>query len=376
MYRPDKAIEPISNLTSKNRPNTSAPTSANSDKLGVYINDKNFLKFYKKNILTENPVADALGDEGGHVQRYINSYNMVDIAFSSSADGGKINWKPSSKDFGNWRKKEKNGYINVNEHVILRPEDMQIKMSSTQEFESFYDKVMGNQAVQLVDKVAQNARMFNAFRGGGDALDSVYISAYKKVPVLKDISTFTLPSSLKFNFQFGQSGLFSAEEEVVKPILAIAALYMPNRIDVNSVKGSAPSTEYALSVGVRQIAKYLTGSDIESLSANENVSDAWKGGDGFVDSAASALTALQNKIHSAVNSAAQTVLNSGTYKCVIYRIGRLQLPPLIVKDVSIDFDFSSVDEYGFPYKGSISLDGLETTVSANSGLLGIETLDE
>lgn len=385
MYNPDKAINPISKLSPTNRPNIKASTDANSDKLGVYINDSKFEKFYKNNILTESPVASALGDEGNHVQRFINAYNLVDFFYTSGVDSASMNWNPNIKAFGNWRTKSK---IQVNKHVILHPEDMQIKLSASQEFEPFWDKVMGNNVVQMVDKVAQNARMFNTFinKNSNSLQDGIYISKYQKTPVLKSVGTLTYPSSLKFTFQFGQAGLFSAEEEVVKPILAIADLYMPSYNNKNAVFGSAPSTEYAMNVGVRYIAEILGGlvdkakdslkgsstAASESSTSNKDIGN-------IVESAASRLTGVQEKLYGAMNEAAERILGGteeegGKYKCIVYRIGRLQLPPLIVKDVSLEFDFSSVDEYGFPYRGSISLDGLESVMTASSEQLGLSTL--
>lgn len=384
MYNPNKAIDPISKLSPANRPNKKAAIDANSDKLGVYINDKRFKDFYKNNILTESPVADALGDEGNHVQRFINTYNLVDFFYTESVVRLKsMNWSPSSKDFGNWRTQSRHG-IRVNKHVILHSEDTQIKFSASQEFEPFWDKVMGNSIIQKFDRVAQNARMFSTFMGNNSLQDGIYISKYQKTPVLKSIGTLTYPSSLKFNFQFGQAGLFSAEEEVVKPVLAIADLYMPN-YEGNKVYGSAPSTEYALNVGVSNIAKILNGTVDKAKEAlknkitGESSSADEKDVGSLVESAANMLTGVQEKLYNAMNNAAEDILGGsseegGKYRCIVYRIGRLQLPPLIVKDVSIDFDFSSVDEYGFPYKGSVSLDGLESVTTASSEQLGISTL--
>ena len=378
MYRPEKAVETMTKIVANNRPNAKLKNQdADSDKLGIYINDKNFLKFYKKSVLTENPVADALGDEGGHAQRYINANNTVDFYISHNAGGGNCSWNPSSSAYGNWRKPENNGGIYVNNHIILRPEDMMIKMSSSQEFDNLWDKVMGNQLVQLIDKAAQAGRMLNSAKGNGPAEDEIFVSRYKKTPVLKDISTLTLPSSLKFNFQFGQAGLFSAEEEVVKPILAIANAFMPKRNGAK-LQGTAPSSEYALNTVVKAIVRNLVkGGRFTTTEGTDDKGEAKVEVDMSLSGLSKGLTEIQTAIHNAFDSGAQELLEkSNVYKCIVYRIGRLQLPPLIVKDVSVEFDFSSVDEYGFPYKGSVSLDGLETTVAADRDQLGAWTLKQ
>ena len=51
------------------------------------------------------------------------------------------------------------------------------------------------------------------------------------------------------------------------------------------------------------------------------------------------------------------VMNS---KSIILRIGRYQLPPCFPSSVSWSFDFTQVDEYGFPRGGSITFEGLQS----------------
>jgi hypothetical protein len=43
-------------------------------------------------------------------------------------------------------------------------------------------------------------------------------------------------------------------------------------------------------------------------------------------------------------------------------MGRMVLGPYIVKDVNWDFDFTHTDEYGFPFKGSLTFGGLESCI--------------
>lgn len=368
MYDPNSQFDVLSHVE---RSKGSNNRSLDSDGLGVYVSDNNYSKIYKSRILASSNTYDALGKNNGHSQRFINVFNTVDIAvLSGNLSNGNVVWENlgSKRDnFGNWR-----DYGNVNKHVLLRPDDMTIKFSASQTFDNFWDAVMGNKLISAVDQVAQNARLLSALDSSHNQVTpSVNIPMYKKVPVLKDVSTLTMPSSLKFNFQFGQAGLFSAEEEVVKPILAIASAFMAKKQSNDNagwVSGTAPSTEYAISEAVRKIASNLFANNLSEIKAGFEGEE----GDSALSSAAKGLTNIQNIMHSAINNAAKEIVDSGHYRGVSYRIGRMILPPLLVKDVNFEFDFTVTDEYGFPYKGYVSLDGLESLVTANSSMISFK----
>ena len=365
MYRPDAQKDILAHTK-----HSTGGQNANSDQLSVYVNDNNYKDVYKSRVLAPSNVFDSMGVNGGHAQEFINVFNTVDIAvMNGGLANGKIIWDglgSARNNFGNWRNY---GNVKVNNHVLLRPDDMVIKFSASQTFDNFWDAVMGNKLISAVDQVAQNARLLSALTPDNQVTPSVNIPKYKKVPVLKDISTLTMPSSLKFNFQFGQAGLFSAEEEVVKPIIAIASAFMARGTGEDGwVQGTAPSTEYAISEAVRRIAKGIFGSKLSDIKSefegDENSS--------VISDVAKGLTNIQNIMHTEINNAGRDLINSATYRGVTYRIGRMVLPPLIVKDVSFDFDFSTVDEYGFPYKGSVTLDGLESLVTANASMISFK----
>ena len=169
-----------------------------------------------------------------HVQQYLNKFKTVDLAVTGG--GGTMSWFAQDSAFGGWRSK-----CDVRPEVFPRLDTTVIGFSCTQEFEPFWDKVTGNQIVSLIDKAASAARMFS-----GDAKAAIYVPAYQKMPVLKGIGTLECMSSVKFNFEFGQAGLYNALEEVVKPVIAIAKSFMPYSAENNGTMGNAPSIEYAL----------------------------------------------------------------------------------------------------------------------------------
>ena len=213
-----------------------------SDTVG--IGGKYGVKF-KDNVagtpLVTSYAKNSLPDDlNGHVQKDINKFKTIDLKISGA--GGTMGWFATDSSFGNWRY---TAGINVKNEVLPRLDTTVIGFSCTQEFEPFWDKITGNQIVSLIDKAASAARMF-----AGETTSAIYVPAYQKMPVLKGIGTLECMSSVKFNFEFGQAGLYNALEEVVKPVIAIAKSFMP-RGGGTQTWGNAPSIEYALNETVK-----------------------------------------------------------------------------------------------------------------------------
>lgn len=374
--------------------------------------------------LVQSYANDVLSEKNldSHVQKHMNRFKTVDLAISGA--GGTMGWYSYDTSFGNWRS---TASINVDPRVLPRLDTTVIGFSCTQEFEPFWDKVVGNQLVSLIDKAASAARMFS-----DKATAGVYVPAYQKMPVLKGIGTLECMSSVKFNFEFGQAGIYNALEEVVKPVIAIAKSFMP-RGGGTQTWGNAPSIEYALNKTVQSfLSKFLSKvginkdqmdsiddvqdilnakpengkkaearkndtsltykySDEEISQAQEdinsqNAKNAGKNDDKAKEDEEKAnydkdkewikskaakfaeeLTNIQDEIYKTLNETAESMLRD--YTGVIVRIGRFQTPSMIVKDVKFEFDFEEVDENGFPSKGSVELGGLESVKSAYSGLI-------
>lgn len=396
------------------------PKSDTNTNTGLYITDEQFPKHYKQHVVHENPAVTVnknylTGYTKDHFQPNVNALKTVEISIVSSGPtaekytdfGDNVSYW-SSWDFGNWRTCTS---LHINENVTLRLDSNTLEMGYEYTFENLWEKVMGNKLVSTVDQAASNARMFAdavSSGGGPQTQAGLMISKYKNIPVLKDVSTFSLPSSLKFEFSFGSAGIFSGEEEVVKPILAIARALAPT-FSGNFVTGNAPSTERALAEIVQGIWGRLTGGNrrVEKTDGNNQIKLNGKGvglndsdlqdeelvnsmGGNFVDTSnnekkqttslfetvstdvANKLTNLQNIIHEAFDGAAKDLLTQKeNFKGIRLRMGRLVLPPMIVKKVIFNFDFDKIDEYGFPYKGTLTLDGLETVATATAESVGI-----
>lgn len=420
---------------------------------------------YTKNLQTNPANIDDVS------QKKINKFKIVRLAKAGAAGSG---YWFSGELTEDWRTRLSG--VTISNKVIPVLDNNCISFSISQEFDSFWDKVTGNQAVQLIDKVASAARMFS-----GKPDQRIHVSKYVKMPVLKAVGPIQISSSLKFNFYFGQAGLYDGLEEVVKPIIAIASTFMPG----GNGWGNAPSTEWALSVAVRDIMKtfaneifskkgdvdkekrilstdpkysgpngeyydpqspeYATaymedwkakydqqnpdstkGADdawkeaveknhvpsyvaknytnsqatthmtqgelyshqgqaanaaAEAAASNNSSSkneaanmnslrDTWNSPDGIkiIEKVAAGLSDLQNKIYEAIDHAGSEVAQA--YKGCRIQIGRYVTPSFLVKDVSWDFDFTNIDQNGFPTKGSVTLGGLESIVAGGGGMIG------
>lgn len=76
---------------------------------------------------------------------------------------------------------------------------------------------------------------------------------------------------------------------------------------------------------------------------------------------------VQNAYFQAIHAGAAAVLNSGDYNgnAIAYmRIGNFQFGPFTVEGASIDFDSTMLDENGYPYKGTVTLTGIEFYTTA------------
>lgn len=392
------------------------PKSDTNTNTGLYITDEQFPKHYKQHVVHENPAVTVnknylTGYTKDHFQPNVNALKTVEISIVSSGptaekytNFGDNTSYWSSWDFGNWRTCTS---LHINENVTLRLDSNTLEMGYEYTFENLWEKVMGNKLVSTIDQAASNARMFAdavSSGGGPQTQAGLMISKYKNIPVLKDVSTFSLPSSLKFEFSFGSAGIFSGEEEVVKPILAIARALAPT-FSGNFVTGNAPSTERALAEIVQGIWQNLTGekdqkkaqgADVNKIftiegeagtdDTKEELAGALNGNyvrdkekeqsTSMIETVSAAvankLTNLQNIIHEAFDESAKALLTQKeNFKGIRLRMGRLVLPPMIVKKVIFNFDFDKIDEYGFPYKGTLTLDGLETVATATAESVGI-----
>lgn len=201
----------------------------------IYITDPKFENYYINHVSVPNPVVDVMDSsitgEGIHAQESINYFRTIDIKVTQSADAYTSWYANKTTGWGNWRTRSG---VKVDDRVTLYMDDIsKIGMTYSQNFGYAWDEVAGSGAIgkvtEMAKKIQNNAAMIAAATGNTMNVDtSTPMGKYQKVPYIKSVEPFKIePSSLTFSFNFGQAGIFSGEQEVVRPILALACIFLP-----------------------------------------------------------------------------------------------------------------------------------------------------
>lgn len=271
---------------------------------------------------------------------------------------------------------------------VIIPPNMPLALDSTNfgfsyshEFSS--SPITELQQTGMIKSVLSAAQAVSSLGYGHGQQNGLLISRYSKAPMWTGSSPLQGPSSLKFTFEMGQGGVFSGLKEVVLPIISIAVKCAPY-LKGNYVCGIGATKPQYTATLIGLVAKYKgtitdtlkTGaigiaSGLASSLASAASSDkegALTALESSANAAANSLTDLADTFYSLIN---QTIkAHAGDAKHIDVSIGsHFTLPSMIVKNVSWDFDFKEVDEYGWPYKGSITLGGLESIEVVRQGLI-------
>ena len=369
----------------------------------IYITDPKFENYYINHVSVPNPVVDtmdsAITGEGIHAQESINYFRTIDIKVTQSADAYTSWYANKTTGWGNWRTRSG---VKVDDRVTLYMDDIsKIGMTYSQNFGYAWDEVAGSGAIgkvtEMAKKIQNNAAMIAAATGNEMNVDtSTPMGKYQKVPYIKSIEPFKIePSSLTFSFNFGQAGIFSGEQEVVRPILALACIFLPYQTpykdddkggDWLNLAAPTQAQVYANIAGIMNSDNFFISQKNSLVNNLKDMGTELK--DSFSDlsgslggSMADNAKAVATTASGIVGAGAATASNiatqfvKGLYKridlglkksmkengtSIILRIGRYQLPPCFPSSVSWNFDFTQVDEYGFPRGGTITFEGLQS----------------
>lgn len=178
-----------------------------------------------------------------------------------------------------------------------------------------------------------------------------FVMKFKNVPAWLCTDNLAIPSTLTFRFAFGQAGLFDAAEEVVRPIMALAMYFAPSELPDGTVKGPLPTEAYVKVMGAVDVAE-------SAVAAGKNLIS----GDGILASVNTVYQTLNSKM-------SQIYREAGATGIMIARYGNLLIPPFVVSSVKWKFDMSQVDENGYPYRGELTLGGIESFQMATRQLI-------
>lgn len=355
----------------------------------IYISDPSFENYYINHVSVPNPVVDtmdsSIAGEGVHAQESINYFRTIDIMVTHSANAYTSWYANKTNGWGNWR----NNSIKVDDRVMLYIEDIsKIGMTYSQNFGYAWDEIAGSGAIgkvaEMAKKIQNNAAMLAATGDSSMNVDtSTPMGKYQKVPYIKSVEPFKIePSSLTFSFNFGQAGIFSGEQEVVRPILALARIFLPYQTpykdddsggDWLNLAAPTQAQVYANIAGIMNSDSFFTSQKNALANNLKAIGAELKENFSLSNPLDSTKDTLTTGAVTASNMATQFI--KGLYKridlglkksmdenstSIILRIGRYQLPPCFPSSVSWNFDFTQVDEYGFPRGGTITFEGLQS----------------
>ena len=356
----------------------------------IYVSDPSFENYYINHVSVPNPVVDAMDSsiagEGDHAQESINYFRTIDIKVTQSADAYTSWYANKTKGWGNWRTRSG---VKVDDRVTLYMDDLsKIGMTYSQNFGYAWDEIAGSGAIgkvaEMAKKIQNNAAMLAATGNSSMNVDtSTPMGKYQKVPYIKSVEPFKIePSSLTFNFNFGQAGIFSGEQEVVRPILALACIFLPYQTPYKDDDSGgdwlnlAAPTQAQVYANIARIMnsdnffisqKNALANNLKEMGAelkeNFNISTPLGSTKDTLATGAATASNLATQFIKGLYKRIDLGLKESMDKnstSIILRIGRYQLPPCFPSSVSWNFDFSQVDEYGFPRGGTITFEGLQS----------------
>lgn len=304
----------------------------------------------------------------------VNRARYVEVAIGTGADDlSKVVAKTgatyllSASSFGNWRKKAINGFSDISERIFLntdkRPEASYSIQYNT---DSVKNAVLKNKLASTVSKVSDAVNTFaatgGALVGGADGkaimeatITGERASLYKDFPLIKpseSTTTASIGSSVKFDFKFGQAGIFSGEEEVVKPILALVGPWALKTGNYHSISGPFPTFSQASRVALLRTVDIIGGND--SLLKQDTKS--MEGNGNIISNAVTKFNEITDKLYALIDEVAETCFSTCTTMTFI--VGGLVVGPFFPKKIDWSFDFDNVDEFGYPCAGSITFGDL------------------
>lgn len=356
----------------------------------IYISDPSFENYYINHVSVPNPVVDtmdsAIAGEGVHAQESINYFRTIDLMITKSANAYTSWYANKTKGWGNWRTRSG---VKVDDRVTLYMDDLsKIGMTYSQNFGYAWDEIAGSGAIgkvaEMAKKIQNNAAMLAAAGDSSMNVDtSTPMGKYQKVPYIKSVEPFKIePSSLTFSFNFGQAGIFSGEQEVVRPILALARIFLPYQTpykdddsggDWLNLAAPTQAQVYANIARIMNSDSFFTSqknalaNNLKAMGAelkeNFNISDPLGSTKGTLATEAATASNLATQfikgLYKRIDLGLKDSMENNSTS-IILRIGRYQLPPCFPSSVSWNFDFTQVDEYGFPRGGTITFEGLQS----------------
>jgi hypothetical protein len=344
------------------------------------ITDNNAKAFANASAITwESPTKISETQTETHLQDAfmgnVNRARLCEIAIGGDASVIRASQYCSigdlmSTSFGNWRKKSVNGFADISYRVQLQMDDCPTPSYSVNyATKDLGELVLKNKLANTVSKASEIVNNAAVLAGtiahDGGLLKKVAVtssrgSLYHHFPALDVEGTKTTanPGEMKFTFKFGQAGIFSGEEEVVKPVLALISRFTLKAGGYHSISGPFPSTGEASAKAVEETVKYLTNNlDLGGILKGATKFDGGNIATNVIGGFVTAFNGLTDVLYQVIDSVAEGCW--GLVTSITFIMGSLIQGPFICKSMSWGFDFNNVDEYGYPCEGWVKFDELE-----------------
>jgi hypothetical protein len=164
----------------------------------------------------------------------VNIGKTCDIAVLTEIDVNNTDF--TSFDFGNWRENGANNIFDVSQAVTLLSDSTKFKNGYSYVVQDYVSTAENSGGIKnyksALDKIQSSMNGANQITSllnediGSYYVPKTFIPRYRNFKLMSDYKIENL-DSITFNFTFGQAHLFSGEEEVVKPILALANIFAP-----------------------------------------------------------------------------------------------------------------------------------------------------
>lgn len=327
--------------------------------------DVNYLSDARMDIVNNAKIPDiCIGSPFSSLEKYV-------------ADTGNTNLLVDSP-FGNWRDKSLNNFATISSRVYLRDDELLKNIKHNVKY-SLQDakKLTSSGLIKMLtglantaNQVAEAASIMTGKDFGSAPGD--YGTVYQGWVADPSGTTSHSIDKLTFTFSFGQAQIFSAEEEVVKPILALANIFMP-KLDGHRVITPYLSVARARSRVAAYVFKGVSstiGGGIGGIMSGlpDGADIVQNGGAGLSGTVGNVLEKINN-ITDAVMSGTDKALAEAlsASKSITVRLGPLILGPFMPESINWDFDFNDVDEFGYPCSGKIEFSGLKLPTYPTAG---------
>lgn len=230
--------------------------------------------------------------------------------------------------------------IDVNKNVLLIPQTHVLKINGG--FDAKPDnEAQSNKVNSMLDYLKEASSVLN---------DEVVVGEYS-MPVFENLKSMQIDGTMDFEFLYGNAGLYSGFEEVVKPIVALLCFFSPDTKGAGAAKTVNtpwPTKSKAMFEKVKGAVDTVLGSSYGDIK--DSIMSTGSIGEGI----SNANAAIQNLM----NAGALSAVQSSEWHNLYMSYGRMTIGPLMYTEYSYSFDMENLDEWGWPIKGTFTISGM------------------